>query len=364
MVLGADPARAYQFGGGVVVFGQQQRAGQAADSLIVNLWTQDRAAAAPWSLQQLEQHLEAETGGSETPQRLRRQLHAAVAASLAAALPTVRRAADQLAGFQGGSFEVLGVDFMVDASLRPWLVEVNRLPSMARKVVACASNATAGGDDGDGGGRCEQDVPFDVQKERFIGALLQLLMHRHSQHAGLAQQAEQLLQAASDVALEEEQPPCLDAAQLQQLLAMQAEQAEAERLGFVPLTTQLYRSLECMATQPSSSNGSNPCDVLAELAPPGLPTRQECSAPAPPGSHLLAWLHGWGNQLRLQAASVLPRLRHSAARRPQTKTAAAAYQLRPSDERLLAWMQHGSHAIASLQALRDFCNGSRGAAAQ
>ena len=48
VLVGADPARAYLYDGGVVVFGQQQRLDQAADALIVNLWTQASAGSGGW----------------------------------------------------------------------------------------------------------------------------------------------------------------------------------------------------------------------------------------------------------------------------------------------------------------------------
>ena len=36
----------------------------------------------------------------------------------------------------GAAFEVIGVDFLVDSTLRPWLLEFNAIPSMARQVTA------------------------------------------------------------------------------------------------------------------------------------------------------------------------------------------------------------------------------------
>ena len=34
----------------------------------------------------------------------------------------------------GTAFEVMGVDFLVDSALQPWLLEFNAVPSMARQV--------------------------------------------------------------------------------------------------------------------------------------------------------------------------------------------------------------------------------------
>ena len=36
----------------------------------------------------------------------------------------------------GTAFEVTGVDFLVDSAMRPWLLEFNAVPSMARQVIA------------------------------------------------------------------------------------------------------------------------------------------------------------------------------------------------------------------------------------
>ena len=40
----------------------------------------------------------------------------------------------------GSSFEVFGVDMLVDSNYRPWLVEVNAVPSLARKVLQPSSS--------------------------------------------------------------------------------------------------------------------------------------------------------------------------------------------------------------------------------
>lgn len=402
VLMGAAPARVYLFDGGVVVFGQQQRAGQSNDALIVNLWTQDRAAAAPWSLGQLETYLAAQSGsgggsdggpgGADAVRRLRARLHSSVAATLAAALPNVRRSTSALPGFQGGSFEVLGVDFLVDASLRPWLVEVNFLPSMARKLVGCnaSSSAAATGSRSDGGasgasstgrsprrgpGSCQQDNPFDVQKEKFMRALLGLLTQRHSQLSPAQQQAQQLLLDMSAAAGEGEAAPCVDAAQLRQVAALRGEQAAAESLGFVPLTEVMYRCLECAAggqlqlsgesleSEPAEAlSGNGACAVLAELAPPPDGTGQQeaqrqCDAPGGAAQQLVARLQRWRERLLLEGAALAPwvlnpRARWRATSRPP---APQSIPMSPADRRVLAWLRRGLPPLDSQQAVRDFC---------
>ncbi len=52
----------------------------------------------------------------------------------AAGLNAMRGATRMLGAPLGSSFEVFGVDMLVDTDFRPWLVEINAVPSLARKV--------------------------------------------------------------------------------------------------------------------------------------------------------------------------------------------------------------------------------------
>lgn len=52
----------------------------------------------------------------------------------AAGLNAMRGATRMLGAPPGSSFEVFGVDMLVDTAFRPWLVEINAVPSLARKV--------------------------------------------------------------------------------------------------------------------------------------------------------------------------------------------------------------------------------------
>ena len=39
------------------------------------------------------------------------------------------------------TFEMVGIDFLVDEHMKPWLLEVNAVPSMARKVWTLAASS-------------------------------------------------------------------------------------------------------------------------------------------------------------------------------------------------------------------------------
>lgn len=45
---------------------------------------------------------------------------------------------------QGVAFEVVGVDYLVDRTLQPWLLEFNAVPSMARQVIAALPQCIIG----------------------------------------------------------------------------------------------------------------------------------------------------------------------------------------------------------------------------
>lgn len=54
--------------------------------------------------------------------------------AFAAAAGDLRAVAAAQRARPGTTFELVGADFVVDAGLRPWLLEVNAMPSLARKV--------------------------------------------------------------------------------------------------------------------------------------------------------------------------------------------------------------------------------------
>ena len=40
-------------------------------------------------------------------------------------------------GWQASTFELVGLDYMIDRDLKPWVLEVNLVPSLARQVRQC-----------------------------------------------------------------------------------------------------------------------------------------------------------------------------------------------------------------------------------
>lgn len=196
VVNNAEPVRVYLFNGGVLPFGSlkseaaavgkdadtcsmdaHQHGSQqhdAGDDLIVNLW-RNRGEAVIWSVDDFRQHLGEVSGSSAAFDRLWAAIQQKIGVSFcyvgpksrvcahrclimtglksrsttntsseietwlagltfAAAQPELSEAARQHPSPQGVAFEVLGVDFLVDSDLCPWLLEINAVPSMARQV--------------------------------------------------------------------------------------------------------------------------------------------------------------------------------------------------------------------------------------
>jgi hypothetical protein len=237
--------------------------GAVGQDFIVNLWMQDREKSPIWSLAQLEAYLDkhpevvtpaspdaspepaqpagthrhrrrhwraalgkqqqSKTDDSETSTVTRAEAAAAAAGGaaagrrrtfadawadmraasslvLAAALPAMRAAAANASAPPGGAFEYFGLDFVLDDSLRPKLLEVNAVPSMARRrrtdcagrksVDECTlsaatladlkggSSGKSSGSSGSGRGSGKRSSlldGFDEQKEAFVHDMLKIL---------------------------------------------------------------------------------------------------------------------------------------------------------------------------------------------
>jgi len=239
---------------GAAARGGNKTAGSSSDDLIVNLWIQDRDSSPIWSLKHLQEYLaqhpevvlplpapeqrpQQQPQSAQRGRRLQQPATAAGSSSssaghgssralqqqqqsqtqqrrtfadawkdmqtsaslvLAAALPAMRSAAAEANAPQQGTFEYFGLDFVLDAHLQPWMLEVNAIPSMARrKKSECSGEAatahcklkTAGPDSAAGasnsssnsssaGGKAASDSAlddFDAQKERFVHDMLLLL---------------------------------------------------------------------------------------------------------------------------------------------------------------------------------------------
>lgn len=165
-----DTSRAYVFDGSIVPLGDKKFASlnhgnrlKLAEDMIVNLFLQDREKASdPWAIDgEFKRYVLEKTGSDEAFDSVWAQVKRKTARALAAAIPEVRtEVARNFRGvYQDNGFEFLGFDYIVDQSFEPHLIEVNHLPSMARKVP---------------GQRTEGSV-FDRQKELFVRGLMTVL---------------------------------------------------------------------------------------------------------------------------------------------------------------------------------------------
>ena len=102
-------------------------------------------------LERYRAHLEAE--GADA-QALFDRIHAQITMAVMAARDSMRTAAQSVGADQRGCFEFLGLDFLVDQALTPWLLECNLNPSLA----TCAAPA----DGGDIEGRIKQRMVHDL----------------------------------------------------------------------------------------------------------------------------------------------------------------------------------------------------------
>ena len=261
---GWNTSRAYVFDGSIIPFGDKEidlndggdDALQQAKDLIVNLFLQDRSKARDsWSMGQLKEYLRNMTGSDDAFDGVWDRVKRSTARTLAAAVPQIRSEFIKYEGYQGGNVEILGVDFVVDDSLTPWLIEVNYLPSMARKVVGCVMPRDGEhGVVGDGV-LCQQSV-FDRQKERFMESFLHVLQRRHELMSENRMKAKRLFPLESFTALKKKKTlSCggvIDEHVFAEVLDMLDESRHAERRGFSSLNLEVYRSLHMMAERNKS----------------------------------------------------------------------------------------------------------------
>ena len=245
---GPSTARAYVFDGSIIPFGDKKVPKESsasmmtrAEDLIVNLFLQDRDSAKdPWSMKELKEYLYKETGTDDAFNRIWKDVKRITARTLAAAIPNIRKEIRKMKTDHHNTFEILGVDFVVDAERKPWLIEVNYLPSMARKVIGClpgtqgnnTSNATL----------CKKSI-FDDQKEKLITGILDILSTRHaiSKNESFSRDVQH--------ALQDSQSQCsLSPKTLSEIMEIQYESQSAEKNGFSDITADLYDSILCIGS--------------------------------------------------------------------------------------------------------------------
>ena len=360
VIAGGNPVtRAYLFSGGIIIFGSEQqpssgdskspnndisRVKDRAQGLIVNLFQQNRSATIdPWSIADLRAHLHTTTGSDTAFNTMWDTLEKSTAAALAAAVPSMRRATSlsSLRLYQGGNVEILGLDFVIDSHSKPWLVEVNYLPSMARKVINCVPSTTTaqsnpnplpleqkkeekGGTTGQQPEICK-DNPMDMEKESFLAAYLRVLAARQ---AGIESHV-----AAATAAVEQRaqqqlgKDRCkLTAELLRQILDAEIEWQAAKDHGFSDLTPQLYTSLQCI------SGNMTACTFALPTTPEEVcqePTRSER------WHAVLEWSMAQVRRAILGVDIVLQGL----VKRPPRPVVTPKYFPLPSDKLITSWLK-------------------------
>lgn len=267
---GNSSVRGYLFKGGILPFGSvlPPDPDSIQDSmLIVNLFTQNRSTAAdPWSLEEFRRHIEGSVDDGQTVfSRLWDSVQKSTAVVLAATVQSIQGTTSRLKFFQGGAIEVMGLDFVIDSTLDPWLIEVNYLPSMARKVIRCinpdkappAKDGRLGRSENLPDTHNELCVPnaMDAEKEAFLKSLLRMVAARHHS-ARRGHNATTVLQATAapdHKALQPHAHTCnVTDKLLGEILDAQAEAQGARSDGgpdnrsFEDLTAPVYGALQCL----------------------------------------------------------------------------------------------------------------------
>ena len=225
---GWNSSRAYVFDGSIVPLGDKKLSSiskeaegdrlKMAEDMIVNLFLQDREKANdPWAIDgEFKRYLNGLTGSDEAFDLMWARLKRKTARAFAAAIPRLRK--DIFRDFRGtcrdNGLEFLGFDFLVDQSYEPHLIEVNHLPSMARKVP----------------GKRTPGSVFDEQKERFISGLMTVVREMKDK-----KRAHQTLAARAG---------CPAGSRAAEVMDMIFEGQIASQNGFSVITTDMYDELD------------------------------------------------------------------------------------------------------------------------
>lgn len=132
LVTSTRPYRAYLHQNGLVLFSTQRYdssswetpEGAMTEGHVTNYAMNVNGSV--WDLDMLRGHL-----GGDAYQQMWDRIVDSCALTFSAALPTVLEEGGKLKLRGNSTFEVLGVDFLIDNNLHPWLLEVNATPSLA-----------------------------------------------------------------------------------------------------------------------------------------------------------------------------------------------------------------------------------------
>lgn len=275
---GNSSVRGYLFKGGILPLGSPlpRKPDDIRDSmLIVNLFQQNRSIAAdPWSLEELRRHIEATVDdGKAAFIRLWNDVQKSTAAVLASAMQSIQLTTSRLKYFQGGAIEVMGLDFVLDSTLEPWMIEINYLPSMARKVIKCTNPSKGSENDRAGPSvlyddQYERCVPnaMDAEKEAFLKSLLRMVRARHSVSGhNTAAAAVAVLSKSKEKNLPLQKDCNVSAGLLSEVLDAEAEVegakigSGAHDRGFDDLTPAMYRAFRCIHGRNKEKHNDTVC---------------------------------------------------------------------------------------------------------
>eukprot|EP00884_Botryococcus_braunii_P012181 jgi/Botrbrau1/20964/Bobra.0135s0082.1 len=179
LLTSVEPIRAYVHEGGLVVFGHELPPspimGGAArpvstDDFIVNHWGKNRDTAPVWTLHDLATYLDSDLGGPATFESVWWAIKKSLGMTFAVAQPSLAQKAREAGARPNAGFALMGADFLLTADLSPVLLEINSLPSLARK-------------DFGSGGQSSAPIGFDQQKERMVEGLVTLLLEMSGNHS-------------------------------------------------------------------------------------------------------------------------------------------------------------------------------------
>ena len=247
--------RAYLFKGGTLRFGNEMPVvmdnKESMQSYIVS-FSKEVPDMEPWSLTDLENHLHKTTGSARAFDAFMDSLQRSLASTLAASVPSLRSAASHIENYRGGNLDVFGIDVIISSDLEPWIIEINRGPSMKPRFANCTMYPSDSLDN-DEPPPCEPNA-YDSEKENFLLSFVRMMKESRM---NLMQRIEAIELAAQSHGCE------VQSKLLKELINDNFERLAAISNGFEDLTPMMYSSLACMTGDSKGCHASSPLSAIA-----------------------------------------------------------------------------------------------------